>query len=169
MTGQVAQYKSWQKWLWTRWKQWFEPMWARKRNAVDTAGCCTWVILQYNVWSPALRPWPTPQLVGVLWIKNQPATETWQYTTLRHPRPQWDSNPQTLTLDRYTFHQIYSAYYPLQYIFRRKWVPIFNKHYTPLTASWPVEYAAIHSFPPLSDSRSVNTFKMLQQYKPCAQ
>ena len=42
----------------------------------------------------------TPQLVGVLWMSDQPDTQTstWQHTTLttdRHPRPQWDSNLQS--------------------------------------------------------------------------
>jgi hypothetical protein len=48
-------------------------------------------------------PWShsdTPHLVGVLWMSNQPDTETstWQHTTLTtdgHPRPRRDSNPQS--------------------------------------------------------------------------
>ena len=42
----------------------------------------------------------TPQSVGLLWTRDQPVAETstWQHTTLttdRHPRPRWDSNPQS--------------------------------------------------------------------------
>ena len=41
-----------------------------------------------------------PQSVGLLWTSDQSVAETstWQYTTLttdKHPRPRWDSNPQS--------------------------------------------------------------------------
>jgi len=42
----------------------------------------------------------TPQLVGLLWMSDQPVTETstWQHTTLttdKIPCRRWDSNPQS--------------------------------------------------------------------------
>jgi len=41
-----------------------------------------------------------PQSVGLLWTSDRPEAETstWQQTifiTDKHPRPPWDSNPQT--------------------------------------------------------------------------
>jgi hypothetical protein len=38
-----------------------------------------------------------PQSVGLLLTSDQPIAETstWKHTTDKHPRPQWDSNPQS--------------------------------------------------------------------------